>query len=172
MYCFRWAQPTSPNPLPKRQTPKERNEWRDMSRQCCMRGKMHFLFFFSLDGKETKDQAPSKLRPHEMLTHPRRWGRPPRRSHVWKEREVVMRFSVPSCFIFALRFLPTCDAYGIAQSTRSFAIPLLHVSLQRSGKAIGGGCNGRGYATLGMAWTRTYHPCRKFASESEARLTT
>ncbi len=44
---------------------------------------VHFPFFFSHDGKETKDQAPSMLPPHTMLTHPRRWGRPSRRSREW-----------------------------------------------------------------------------------------
>ena len=42
---------------------------------------VHLPLFFSLDGKETKDQAPSMLPPHKMLTHPRRWGRPSRRSN-------------------------------------------------------------------------------------------
>ena len=44
---------------------------------------IHFPFFFSHDGKETKDQAPSMLPPHTMLTHPRRWGRASRRSREW-----------------------------------------------------------------------------------------
>ena len=44
---------------------------------------MHFPLFFSHDGKETKDLAPSMLPPHKMLTHPHRWGRLSRRSSVW-----------------------------------------------------------------------------------------
>ena len=44
---------------------------------------VHYPFFFSLDGKETKDQAPSMLPPHKMLTHPSQRDRLLRRSSVW-----------------------------------------------------------------------------------------
>ena len=53
----------------------------------------HFPFFISLDGKETKDQAPSKLPPHN-LAHPRRWGRPTHRSRDGIEWEVRWWVSV------------------------------------------------------------------------------
>jgi hypothetical protein len=42
---------------------------------------MQFPLFFSHDGKETKDLAPSMLPPHKMLAHPRRWGGPSHRSN-------------------------------------------------------------------------------------------
>jgi len=53
----------------------------------------HIPFFFSLDGKETKDQAPSKLPPHN-LAHARRWGGPTHRSRDGIEWEVRWWVSV------------------------------------------------------------------------------
>ena len=49
---------------------------------CCLWGKGRFPLFFSHDGKETKDLAPSMLPRRKMPSHPRRWGGPPRRANV------------------------------------------------------------------------------------------
>ena len=62
---------------------------------------------------------------------------------------------------------PLCDLLGCE-------VPVLLAGMggvARAGLAAAVARAG-GYATLGMSWTRTCHPCRKLASESEARLTT